>query len=106
MNELKEHKELFRLASLIVCDPHDEERYRQDLLDYITTYTAKAIVEELNYIDDKLYDAQAEKGEWGLPTKWSKDNYADLWTPNEVTHQVIKYRIDQLSSQLTNNKDK
>lgn len=39
--------ELFRLASLIGCEPESEERHRQDLLDYITAnYTPNSEIEQ------------------------------------------------------------
>jgi hypothetical protein len=58
----------------------------------------KARIDELNTIDDGLYDVGASKGEWGIPTKWSKDNYADLWTPNNAIHEYIQGCIAELSN--------
>ncbi len=43
-------KELFRLASLIGCEPEDEDRHRQDLLNYIN----QKVVEELEALMPKM----------------------------------------------------
>jgi hypothetical protein len=64
----------------------------------ISDQVAKARIDELNTIDDGLYDVGASKGEWGIPTKWSKDNYADLWTPNNAIHEYIQGCIAELSN--------
>lgn len=40
-------KELFRLASLIGCEPEDEERHRKDLLSFIQTAQVEAVRAEL-----------------------------------------------------------
>lgn len=40
--------ELYRLASLIGCEPEDEERHRKQLLEYILShYIAKSEVEKM-----------------------------------------------------------
>lgn len=63
-----------------------------------------ARIDEIEYFNDKMYDECASKGEWGIPTKWSKekygkDNYADLWTPNVVVHKVFENRLTQLKQE-------
>jgi hypothetical protein len=51
--------ELFRLASLIGCEPESEERHRKDLLDYITSETKKS--------NKELF--KALRGIWSNPPK-------------------------------------
>lgn len=47
--------ELFRLASLIGCEPEDEERHRKQLKDYIQQELLKARIDELKRL--KTIDA-------------------------------------------------
>lgn len=96
-----------------VLDYYDSEEekekadaeYIDEALKEIEKLVTEARIDEADYIDDKLYDVQAEQGEWGIPTKWSKEkhgaeHYADLWTPNIATHNAIKARIEQLKQSL------
>lgn len=81
------------------------KRAEQALNLYIEERVREGKIEELNYTEDKMFDESASKGEWGIPTKWSKEkyggeNYADLWTPNEVVHKVFQNRLKELENTL------
>lgn len=87
---------------------HSDKDYAE-LLQALNLYIEERIregkIEELNYTEDKMFDESASKGEWGIPTKWSKEkyggeNYADLWTPNEVVHKVFQNRLKELENTL------
>lgn len=68
-------RELFRLASLIGCEPQDEERHRKDLKQAIQQELLKARIDELenvnhfintggesfmDYYTDRIADLQAK----------------------------------------------
>jgi hypothetical protein len=75
-----------------------------DLMQLIETYTDKKCLEALEQVSFDMYDINDL--EWGIPTKWSvkdeNDNHADLWIPQESAVEKIQYRINQLSTELTN----
>jgi hypothetical protein len=65
----------------------------------IKALVVEELIKEIELIDDKLYDLN--KSDWGIPTKWSNEkykgeNYADLWTPNEAIHELIRGRLGEI----------
>lgn len=68
------------------------------LTQLIEAEKVKAVLEELDNIDDELYDITSV--DWGQPTEGSKkewgENYAYLYVPTRDMHKVLKDRIKEL----------
>lgn len=66
----------------------------------IATQIQEARIDELEIIDDKLYDINTV--DWGEPTKGSieewGENHADLYAPTRDVHKVVADRLAQLRS--------
>ena len=80
----------------MTCGDVDGKDLDNEVTRLIKEADLKARIDELENIDDKLYDINSS--EWGIPTKWTKDNYADLWSPNNAIHEVVTYEISQLKA--------
>lgn len=65
-------EELFRLASLVGCEPEDEERHRQDLAQYVESKVLKGRIDELDNARVPLSD------EGGMWLRWRADKIKSL----------------------------
>ena len=77
------------------------EPIKAETIAKIKALVVEELIKEIELIDDKLYDLN--KSDWGIPTKWSNkkykgENYADLWTPNEAIHELIRGRLGEIRS--------
>jgi hypothetical protein len=77
----------------------DKQKELDDVVAKIKALVVEELIKEIELIDDKLYDLN--KSDWGIPTKWSNEkykgeNYADLWTPNEAIHELIRGRLGEI----------
>jgi len=83
------------------------ENIEPELRKQLDAIILQQVKTELELINDKIYDTN--KGEWGVPTKWSKElygteNHADLWLPIGAVHEVIDNRIRELQALQTKEK--
>lgn len=97
MTLTEQDKELFRLASLIGCEPQDEERHRQQLADYITAdrkrVALEARLDELNSV---------EEDPWGVQHIPKPRKYRNGYTVGVLS---IEERIAQLQAELNETSD-
>ena len=70
-------RELFRLASLIGCEPEDEARHRADLKAFVDQYVSERIKSEAaKYCDDGHYHDK-ERDIAMLPSEHLKELHED-----------------------------
>lgn len=86
-----DQQELFRLASLIGCEPQSEERHRADLLAYIAAHTEAAVrkarIGELARNNDRIWKLK-DLGPYDFVNaviKANDERYAALTTTDKET---------------------
>ena len=80
-----EDKELFRLASLIGCEPEAEERHRQQLLAYLTQHELSRKQEWVESLIKKLPLSNCVRHH---SDDFSKDCTCDLINRDQITKTI------------------